>query len=104
MVNDSGVPGQPKDETGVTVIVAVTGVLVLLIAVKAGMLPVPLAAKPIDVLLLIQLKLVPATEPEKLTTLVNAPSHKAWFAGLFTSGDGLIVMVNVFGVPLQLDR
>lgn len=48
------VPVQPSAD-GVTVIVAVTGALVVFVAVKAAMLPVPLAASPIDVVLLVQL-------------------------------------------------
>ena len=48
---------------GVTVIVAVSGVLPVLVLAKAGIFPVPLAASPIDGLLLTQLKLVPATAP-----------------------------------------
>ena len=39
---------------GVTVIVAVIGLAVVLFVVNAGILPVPLAAKPIPVLLLVQ--------------------------------------------------
>ena len=45
----------PFVKIGVTVIVAVTGALVLLMAVKAAILPVPDAVSPIDVLLLVQL-------------------------------------------------
>jgi hypothetical protein len=58
---------------GVTVIVAVTGVVPVLIALKDGMLPVPLAASPMDGLLLVQSKLVPATPPLKVTAVVEAP-------------------------------
>ena len=55
MVKLFGVPVQPLAE-GVTVIVAVTGVVLLFTAVKLAMLlPVPLAARPIDVLLFVQL-------------------------------------------------
>ena len=39
---------------GVTVIVAVIGEVPVLVAVKEGTFPVPLAAKPIVVLLLVQ--------------------------------------------------
>ena len=45
----------PDVNTGVTVIVATTGALVALVAVKLAMLPVPLAARPIVVLLFVQL-------------------------------------------------
>ena len=56
MVKLWGVPGQltePLVKVGVTVIVAVTGELVLLVAVKEAILPEPLAAKPIDGVLLL---------------------------------------------------
>ena len=59
MVKVVGVPVQvPK--VGVTVIVAIIGATVALVAVKLGILPVPLAAKPIAVLLLVQLKVAAA--------------------------------------------
>ena len=54
IVKLTAVPPQPVD-VGVTVIVAVIGAVVLLVAVKDGMLPVPLAASPMAVLLLVQL-------------------------------------------------
>ena len=75
MVNVCGVPGHPAAD-GVTDIVAVTGALVKLMAVKAGIFPLPEAAKPIDVLLFVQLKVVPLTAPEKATRFVEAPLHK----------------------------
>lgn len=54
MVKLTGKPPQPVEE-GVTVMVAVIGALVLLVAVKLAILPVPLAASPMAVLLLVQL-------------------------------------------------
>ncbi|GAA4443846.1 hypothetical protein GCM10023188_44960 [Pontibacter saemangeumensis] len=44
-MNVLGVPGQPLAD-GVTVTVATTGAAVVLVAVKAPMLPVPLKPKP----------------------------------------------------------
>ena len=41
---------------GVTIIVAITGTALLLTAVNAAMFPVPMGAKPMDGLLLVQLK------------------------------------------------
>lgn len=58
MVNVIGVPTQLTPalvNVGVTVMVAVTGALVILVAVNAAILPLPLAASPIDVVLLVQL-------------------------------------------------
>ena len=54
MVNTRGEPKQPLD-SGITVMVAVTGKVVLLMAVKAGILPVPYAGNPIIGLLFVQL-------------------------------------------------
>jgi hypothetical protein len=54
MVNVLGVPVQVVPE-GVTVIVAVTGALVALVAVNDAILPDPLPASPIDGVLLVQL-------------------------------------------------
>ena len=58
IVNVVGEPVQvvpPLVYVGVTVIVAVTGAVVVFTAVKEGILPVPLAARPIEVVLLVQL-------------------------------------------------
>ena len=75
MVKIFGMPGQPAAD-GVTVIVAITGALVALMAVNAGIFPLPEAAKPIDALLFVQLKVLPPTAPEKVTRFVDAPLHK----------------------------
>lgn len=84
---------------GVTVIVAVTGALVVLIAIKDGILPVPLATRPIEVLSLAQLKFVPLTAPVKFIALVDEPLHKTWLAGSTTLGVGLTVMVKLCEGP-----
>ena len=57
IVKVSALPAQiwvPFTYCAVTVIVAVSGVLPVFVAVNIPMLPVPLAAKPIDGLLLLQ--------------------------------------------------
>jgi hypothetical protein len=46
IVKVRGVPTQPL-AVGVTVIVAITGVVPVFVAVKVGIFPVPLAASPI---------------------------------------------------------
>ena len=74
MVNVSGIPVQPTAE-GVTVIAAVTGVLPVFIAVNDAILPLPLAARPIDVFVLVQLKVVPLTEPVNVIAFVAAALH-----------------------------
>ena len=66
---------------GVTVTVATTGALVTLVAINDGILPVPLAARPMLVVLLVQLNMVPATGPVKFTGAVDAPLHTTWLAG-----------------------
>ena len=58
--------------------VAVCTILVVLVAVKLAMLPVPVAANPIVVLLLVQLYTVPATVPVKFTAVVADPLHNTW--------------------------
>ena len=58
MVNVLDVPTQLTPafvKVGVMVMVAVTGELVALVATKEAILPAPVAAKPIDGVLLIQL-------------------------------------------------
>ena len=74
IVNDLGVP-LVTPSVGVTMIVATTGVLPLFTAVKEAILPVPLAARPIEVLLLTQLKMVPEMELTNTTVLVVDPLH-----------------------------
>ena len=58
IVNVLDVPTQltlPLVKVGVTVIVAVTGALVALVATKEAILPEPVAARPMDGVLLTQL-------------------------------------------------
>ena len=94
-------PAQPLAVVGVTVIVAVTGAAVLLIAVKLGIFPWPVADRPIDGVLFVQLKIVPATVPVKFTAAVGDPLHNVWFAIAATFAVGLTVIVNVIGRPVQ---
>ena len=58
-----------------TVMVEITGAVLKFIPAKEGMFPVPLAAKPIDVLLFVQLNVVPVTPPLKDTADTVAPLH-----------------------------
>lgn len=91
----------PLVNVGVTETVPTIGALVALVAVKLGILPVPLAPKPIAGLLFVQLKIVPATEPVKFTAAVALLLHTTWLAGWFTSGIGSTVTVAVIGAPVQ---
>jgi hypothetical protein len=56
---------------GVTVIVAVTGALPVFVAVNAPILPVPLAARPIEGLSFVQSKVVVGTDPVNVTAVVD---------------------------------
>lgn len=105
MVKLIGVPVHvvaPLVNVGVTVMVAVCTVAVALVAVKLAILPVPAAARPMVVLLFVQLYTVPGTLPVKLTAAVAAPLHNTCDDTAFTVGTGFTVMVNVVAVPLQL--
>ena len=73
-----GVPLQPTDplvKRGVTVIVAVTGAVPVLTAVKEEMSPVPLANNPIEGVLFVQLYTIvpPVAVVPKDTAVVFAP-------------------------------
>ena len=65
MVYVIGVPGQ-LFAVGITVIVALIGDVVTLVAVNDGTLPEPLAVRPIAVLLFVHVKVVPETGPDKV--------------------------------------
>jgi hypothetical protein len=72
MVNDRGVPVHPF-AVGVIVIVAITIVVPALVAVKDGIFPVPLAASPMDGVVLTHAKVVPDTGPEMVIADVVEP-------------------------------
>ena len=95
-------PGQPL-AIGVTVTSAVTGALVILVAMKLGISPLPAGARPIDIVLLVQLKIVPNTGPVKWIRFVAAPLHSTWLAGTgLTIGVGYTVTVAKKAGPGQL--
>ena len=60
---------------GVTVITPVIGEEVVFVPAKDEILPVPLAAKPIDVLVFDQLYVAPSTALPKLIADTLAPLH-----------------------------
>ncbi len=86
-----------------TVKVAVIGAPVVLIAVKLGILPTPSGPWPIWAPVCVQLYTIvpPVVGLVKITAVVGEPLHTTWFAGWFTIGVGLTVMVKVIGVPGQ---
>jgi hypothetical protein len=63
-VNVAGVPVHPF-ANGVTVMVALMGEVVALVTVNDGTSPGPLAARPMAVLLFVQVNVVPLTGPDK---------------------------------------
>ena len=92
IVKIDAVPAQPLT-VGVTVIVAMMGAVVVLVAVKLGMLPVSLAAKPIVGSEFVQEKLSPLGLLTKIGGLTTALLHTVMFAGTVTVGVGFTVMV-----------
>ena len=85
-----------------TFIVAVMGVVPALVAVNAGILPVPLAPRPIPVLLFVQVYTAPDTGPLTVVAATEDPAHITLLAMAFTVAVGLTVIVNDLGVPTQL--
>ena len=86
---------------GVTVIVAITGAFVVLVAINDAILPTPVAANPIDGAVFTQMKPEPLTAPVKFTEAVEAPLHNTWLDIASTPGVGLTVMLNVLDGPVQ---
>jgi hypothetical protein len=86
---------------GVTVMMAVTGLFVVLVAVNETMSPEPPAASPIEVFVFVQLYAVPGTAPENCTRFVWTLWHKTWFAVVLTVGMGFTVIVNEVGPPVH---
>ena len=84
---------------GVMVMVAITGVVPGLIAVNELISPFPFAANPIDVLSLVQAKVVPATPPLKITEAVDALLHKPWSGTVFVVGAGFTLIVKLLLNP-----
>lgn len=94
IVNVETGPVQPFAE-GVIEIVEVIAVVPALVAVKAGKLVVPDAAKPMDVFELVQENVVPATGLANVFAATAVPLHAVTFDSAVTVGVGLTVMVNV---------
>lgn len=90
IVNVIDAPTQNVDDgpVGVTVMVAVTGIEPVLVAINGVIFPVPLAPKPIETSLFVQLNVEPPTELAKFTAAVNAPLQSCWFAGCTITGIG----------------
>ncbi len=78
---------------GVTVIVEVTGSAVLFVPENEGILPVPLAASPIDGSEFIQSNVAPGVVLVKFEAAIVAALQTVMSAGTVTTGVGLTVMV-----------
>src|ERR1035437_3398463 len=88
---------------GVTMIVATTSDVPALIAVNVGIFPLPVAANPMLISLLVHVYVVmpPVLTVAKLTA-VSAPLHTTWLAGWSTSPVGLTVIVKILVGPSQV--
>ena len=103
IVNVIGVPEQPL-AVGVTVKVATTGLVPLLVKAVTGIVFVPEAAIPIEVVSFVQLKVVPETFNvlAKVTSVEFPPLQTTWLETALTVGVGFTVTstVSVFIQPL----
>jgi hypothetical protein len=86
---------------GVMVMVAVTAETVGFVPVKVGVPPVPLAAKPIDVVEFVQAYVAPDGVLVKLTAPTLVPLQAIVLPIASTTGFGLIVISNSSGVALH---
>lgn len=75
--------------------VAVTAVVPALVATKEGISPVPLVARPMPGVVLVQLYVTPAGIPLKVTAAVEVPLQTVWLPGLVTVGIGTMTWVVV---------
>lgn len=80
---------------GVTVIVAVIGNKVALVAVKLPIFPEPLAARPMAVFEFIQVYVAPAGLLVNVVAATVAFAQRVMLAGTVTVGNGLTVTVTV---------
>lgn len=86
----------PLLNDGVTVMLAITGVVPVLMAVNEGMLPLP-DVKPIEGVLFVQLYVVvpPVFIVPKLIMEVELPLQTVKFVGWFSWAEGLTVITKV---------
>lgn len=83
-------------------IVAVTGEVPVFVAVNAGVLPEPLAARPMLVVEFVHVNVVPGTGLVNATDGTPAVLQYAMFATLVTVGVGLTVIVNWIDDPTHV--
>ena len=92
IVYETGTPEQPL-AVGVTVIVDVTGSAVLFVPANDGVLPVPLAARPIEGSVFVQLKVAPGVVLVKFEAAIVTALQTVMSAGTATTGVGFTVIV-----------
>jgi hypothetical protein len=97
IVYTSGVPTQPFN-VGVIVIVPVIGAVVAFVAVNDGIVPVPLAARPIAVLEFVQANVAPVGVLTGVTAATEVAAHWEISVRGVITGVGLIVIVPVAGL------
>ena len=76
----------------------------VLVAIKLGIFPVPLAGSPIAGFEFVQVRVVPGGLLEKLVDGTVLPAHMIEFTGTLTVGNGFMVMVKLYSAPVQLFR
>jgi hypothetical protein len=81
---------------GVMAMVAVMGAVPVLIAVKEGIFPVPLAGNPTAGCEFSQEKVVPLTGPVRGIPAMTSVLHTTWLSIAFTVGIGCMVRVTRF--------
>ena len=84
--------------------VAVTGAVVVFVAVNTGRLPTPLAAKPIDGVLFVQLYTIvpPVVGLAKVTAVLAVAVQSTMLATAVTVAVGFTVITKMDAVPLQV--
>lgn len=98
IVKISGIPMQELAE-GVIEMVAETGAVLVFVAVKDAMFPVPFVGNPIEGSLFAQEKVVPETVPVKEMPDITLPLHILRSEILFMPGTGATVIVYVEETP-----
>lgn len=86
---------------GITVIVAVIGEVVLLIAKNEGILLVPAETRPIAVFEFVQVYVAPAGVLKKTPSGIVAPAQKVKLGGTVTIGSGETATSKTVGEPTQ---
>jgi hypothetical protein len=101
MVNVCIAPMQPAEETEVTVTTADTVAVPVLIVVNAGIVPVPVEPRPIDGVVLVQLKVVPGTELVRINAPAVPPLHTVVLGDTVATGVGDTLTVKDLTAPGQ---